>query len=120
MTARRMLMAAPLVLVAACGAPETPKAPKTAVSSTVGKLGLFCGEAHVVLAGDRDRATLRQLDSRAQPPAKRLIAIARQNPKAIYLSSSMAQLVATEATALASCQLKSTAQRLRAAHGRLQ
>jgi hypothetical protein len=119
MTARVVMGVVLAAGVAGCGAPQTAKAPKTAVQTTVGKLGLFCGEATVVLAGDRDHETLRTLDSRAQAPAERLIAIAKQDPKAIYLSSSMSQLVGTWATTASSCQLESTAKRLRAAHAKL-
>jgi hypothetical protein len=120
MTAAQLVVSAVVAAgLAGCGAAETPKAPKTAVQSTVGKLGLYCGEATRLLAGDRDRATLRALDSRAAGPAKQLIAIARRDPKAVYLSSSMAQLVGTWATTASSCELQATAKRLRAAHGRL-
>jgi hypothetical protein len=118
MTAARVVVAL-AAAVAGCGVPETPTAPKTAVQTTVGKLGLFCGEATRVLAGDRDRATLRRLDARAQPPAKQLIAIAKRDPTAIYLSSSMKQLVGTEASALSSCQLAATAKQLQTAYRRL-
>ena len=120
MIGARVLVPAALALAAAgCGAPETPKAPQTAVQTTVGNLGRLCGEAHMVLAGSRDTATLRALDSRARGPAERLIAIARQNPEAVYLSSSMSELVATQASALSSCRLRSTARRLQAAHRQL-
>ena len=120
MSAARLLVTVSLAAAAAgCGAPETPKAPKTAVADTVGKLGLFCGEATRVLAGDNDKATLRKLDSRAQPPAQRLIAIAKHQPKAVYLGSDMTALVATEASALSSCQLTSTAKRLKAEYRKL-
>jgi hypothetical protein len=117
--ARVAVPAALAAALAGCGAAETPKAPKTAVQSTVGKLGRVCGEATLVLAGNRDTATLHRLDARAQAPARRLIAIARHDPQAVYLSSSMAELVGTEATALSSCQLTSTARRLHRAHRRL-
>jgi hypothetical protein len=108
-------VAAPVLAVAvtACGAPEKPKAPKTAVTNAISGIATPCGEAHMVLATGGPSAELRRLDAQALPSAKRLAALARRQPQAVYLGSSLATLVRSERSTIAQCHLTRTAARLR-------
>jgi hypothetical protein len=101
------------LLAVGCGQPEKAKAPKTAVQDAVTGIVTACGEAHMVIAGRGPESALRRLDAQALPHARRLVALERRDPGAIYLSSSMASLLETERTAAQQCRLVRTARRLR-------
>lgn len=101
------------VAVGGCGAPQPPTAPKAEVTDAVYGIVTPCGEAHMVLATGGPPGELRRLDRRALPFAGRLVALARREPQAVYLGSSMAALVQTQRSAAAACHLIRTARRLR-------
>jgi hypothetical protein len=94
---------------AACGAPETPKVPQTPVQDALNTLGLRCGEAVMVISGGGPRTPLGPLDARAVPAARHLVGLARRDPQAVYLSSPMSSVLATQAQATTSCELHRTA-----------
>jgi hypothetical protein len=100
------------LLVAGCGKANTPVAPKSAVQDAVSGIATACGEAQTVLAGRSSASALRRLDARALPYARRLVALERRDPQAIYLASDMSSLLTTERTAAHNCGLRRTARRL--------
>jgi hypothetical protein len=111
--ARVLALCAFAVLAAGCGRPETPQAPKSAVQAAVTGIVTNCGEAHMVIAGRGPAGELRRLDRAALPYAGRLVALERQDPKAVYLGASMSTLLQTERSAAVECRLERTARRLR-------
>ena len=110
----RVVLPSLLALVAAgCGRAEVPKAPKTAVADALNGIAAPCGEAHMVIAGGGTAAGLQGLDRQALPFARRLAAIARSDPRAVYLGTNMADLLSTERATAVGCRLARTAERLR-------
>ena len=111
---RRLVLLSILTLVVpACGEAEVPKAPQTAVADAVNGIVAPCGEAHMAIAGNGSAAALRRLDRQALPSARRLAALARRDPHAVYLGTNMADLLRTERSAATGCRLTRTAERLR-------
>jgi hypothetical protein len=110
---RLVLLVLPALVAAGCGRAETPKAPEAGVADALDGIVAPCAEAHMVIAGGGPPDAVRRLDGQALPFARRLAAIARRDPSAVYLATSMAELLSTERATAAGCHLARTAERLR-------